>query len=201
MIVCVYRMCILIGLTPCGQRCPESKWSSAVGRWKRRWSPFCPIRDYGPSSSEVMNANWARYFLLSTYRRTGRVSFGGGGGGLKSLARIFCPLLAPKSSGFARILPNFLPENGYLNFLHSLAPWAVRLYGYQQIVHAWEWDDLLIWYLTRKEKRMKFTYTAVLFLNTERTRFENHTSTCTISFRDKKKTHHETYLYDAWLVG
>ena len=36
-------------------------------------------------------------------------------GGLKSLARIFFPLLALKSSGFARILPDFLPENGYLN--------------------------------------------------------------------------------------
>ena len=37
-------------------------------------------------------------------------------GGLKSLARIFFPLLARKSSGFARILLFFLfPENGYLN--------------------------------------------------------------------------------------
>ena len=35
---------------------------------------------------------------------------GGGGGGLKSLARIFFPLLARKSSGFARILTPFLPE-------------------------------------------------------------------------------------------
>ena len=37
-------------------------------------------------------------------------------GGLKSLARIFFQLLARKSSGFARILPDlfFLPENGYL---------------------------------------------------------------------------------------
>ena len=35
-------------------------------------------------------------------------------GVLKSLARIFFPLLAQKLSGFARILPDFLPENGYL---------------------------------------------------------------------------------------
>ena len=34
-------------------------------------------------------------------------------GGLRSVARIFSPLLARKSSGFARIL-HFLPENGYL---------------------------------------------------------------------------------------
>ena len=34
-----------------------------------------------------------------------------GGGGLKSLARIFSPsLFTRKSSGFARILPAFLPE-------------------------------------------------------------------------------------------
>ena len=37
----------------------------------------------------------------------------GGGGGLKSLAPIFSPLLDQKSSGFVRILL-FLPENGYL---------------------------------------------------------------------------------------
>ena len=30
-----------------------------------------------------------------------------------SVARIFSPLLARKSSGFARILPDFLPEYGY----------------------------------------------------------------------------------------
>ena len=35
-------------------------------------------------------------------------------GGLSSVARIFSPLLARKSSGFARILPDFLPEYGYL---------------------------------------------------------------------------------------
>ena len=36
-------------------------------------------------------------------------------GGLKSLARIFSSIrLAWKSSGFARILPDFLPKNGYL---------------------------------------------------------------------------------------
>ena len=34
-------------------------------------------------------------------------------GGLRSVARIFSPLLARKSSGFARILPDFLPEYGY----------------------------------------------------------------------------------------
>ena len=48
------------------------------------------------------------------HRRTGTVSFGGGGGGLKSLARIFYPLVAQKSSDFSRILPAFLPKNGYL---------------------------------------------------------------------------------------
>ena len=35
-------------------------------------------------------------------------------GGLRSVARIFYPLLARKSSGFARILHDFLPEYGYL---------------------------------------------------------------------------------------
>ena len=34
-------------------------------------------------------------------------------GGLRSVARIFSPLLARKSSSFARILPDFLPEYGY----------------------------------------------------------------------------------------
>ena len=34
-------------------------------------------------------------------------------GGLRSVARIFSPLLARKSSGFARILHNFLPKNCY----------------------------------------------------------------------------------------
>ena len=43
------------------------------------------------------------------HRRTGPVSFRG----LRSVARIFSPLLARKSSGFARILPDFLPEYGY----------------------------------------------------------------------------------------
>ena len=37
-------------------------------------------------------------------RRTGPVSFGGGGGGLRSPARIFYSVLAQKSSGIAQIL-------------------------------------------------------------------------------------------------
>ena len=65
------------------------------------------------------------------HKCTGRVSFRG----LKSLARIFFPLLARKSSGFVRILPDFfLPENGYLKnsgggggLQPPSAPWAVRL--------------------------------------------------------------------------
>ena len=43
-------------------------------------------------------------------------------GGLKSLARIFFPLLAQKSGGFARILPEFLPENGYLKNYRGGSP-------------------------------------------------------------------------------
>ena len=38
-------------------------------------------------------------------------------GGLRSVARIFFPLHARKSSGFARILPDVLPEYGYLEYL------------------------------------------------------------------------------------
>ena len=39
-------------------------------------------------------------------------------GGLRSVARIFSPLLARKSSGFARILHDFFfwPEYGYLKY-------------------------------------------------------------------------------------
>ena len=37
----------------------------------------------------------------------------GGGGALKFLARIFSPLLARKSSGFAQYYLLFLPENRY----------------------------------------------------------------------------------------
>ena len=52
--------------------------------------------------------------------------------GLKSLARIFFPLLARKSSGFARILPDlFYPKIAIWKILGGLqppsAPWAVRL--------------------------------------------------------------------------
>ena len=43
-------------------------------------------------------------------------------GGLRSVARIFSPLLARKSSGFARILHEFLPENGYLKTSRGLQP-------------------------------------------------------------------------------
>ena len=42
-------------------------------------------------------------------------SGGGGGGGWSLLPEYLFPLLARKSSGFAQILPDFLPENGYLN--------------------------------------------------------------------------------------
>ena len=38
----------------------------------------------------------------------------GGGGGRGLVARILYPLLARKSSGFARMIFFFLPENGYL---------------------------------------------------------------------------------------
>ena len=52
-------------------------------------------------------------------------------GGLKSLARIFFPLIARKSSGFARILPDFfLPENGYLkNSRGAAAPFPISPMG------------------------------------------------------------------------
>ena len=46
-------------------------------------------------------------FFLRVYG----ISFLEGGGGLSSLARIFPLALARKSSGFARILLAFLPEN------------------------------------------------------------------------------------------
>ena len=50
-------------------------------------------------------------FVKDTHVCTGRVSFGGGGGGVKSLTRIFSPLLARKSSCFARIVLAFWGEN------------------------------------------------------------------------------------------
>ena len=60
--------------------------------------------------------------------------FCSGGGGLNSLARIFSPLLARKSSGFARILLALLPENCYLKTWGGggaatvpLAPWPLRI--------------------------------------------------------------------------
>ena len=65
--------------------------------------------------------------------RSGGGGGGGGGGGLKSLARIFSPLLARKSSGFTRILPAFLPENGYLknSSPHPHVPYA---YNYNLLI-------------------------------------------------------------------
>ena len=65
---------------------------------------------------------WGIYACSSLLAPTGvwdEFRSGGGGGGratLKSLARRFSPLLARKSSGFARILLAFLPENGYLKY-------------------------------------------------------------------------------------
>ena len=53
----------------------------------------------------------------STQRRTGPVSFR-----WAAVARIFSPLLARKSIGFALILHAFLPENGYLNNFRGLQP-------------------------------------------------------------------------------
>ena len=44
------------------------------------------------------------------HKHTGRVSLGG----WSLLPEYFYPFLARKSSGFAWILPDFLPENGYL---------------------------------------------------------------------------------------
>ena len=44
------------------------------------------------------------------HKRTGRVSFRGA----ESLARIFVPLLVRKSSGVARMLPNFPPPRKWL---------------------------------------------------------------------------------------
>ena len=52
-------------------------------------------------------------------------------GGLKSLARIFPSIACMKIKWFVRILPDLLPENGYLKNSRGLqppsAPWAVRL--------------------------------------------------------------------------
>ena len=65
---------------------------------------------------------------IGKHTRTGRVSLGG----LNSLPRIFFPLLARNSSGFARILPDILPGNGYLKNSRGAAappaPWAVRIW-------------------------------------------------------------------------
>ena len=72
--------------------------------------------------------------------RTGPVSFRG----LRSVARharIFSSLLARKSRGFARILHDFLPENGYLKNsgggggggCSPQAPRLVRLYIQTQL--------------------------------------------------------------------
>ena len=62
---------------------------------------------------------------------------GGGGGGWSLLPEYLFPLLARKSSGFARILPDFLPENGYLKNSRGgggglqppLALWPIRLWS------------------------------------------------------------------------
>ena len=60
---------------------------------------------------------FARMFV-AVHRRTGRVSFGrrggGGGGAGVSCPNIFSHCLHENLVGFARILPDFLPENGYL---------------------------------------------------------------------------------------
>ena len=58
-----------------------------------------------------------------SYRRTGPVSFGGGGEGWGPLPEYFFPSLARKSSGFARIpILAFLPENGHLKISRGVQP-------------------------------------------------------------------------------
>ena len=62
------------------------------------------------TSRRFKTSNWVGLkihhteWLFQTYRRSGPVSWGwGGGGGLRSLVRIISQLLARKSSGFARM--------------------------------------------------------------------------------------------------
>ena len=63
------------------------------------------------------------YIIMKVYIGERDEFRSGWGGGVKSLARIFSPLLARKSSGFARILLAFWPENDYLkNYRGATAP-------------------------------------------------------------------------------
>ena len=60
--------------------------------------------------------------ILDDHKRTGQVSFRGAE---VSCPNIFFPLLARKSSGFAQILPDFLPEYCYLkNSRGAAAPFS-----------------------------------------------------------------------------
>ena len=77
-------------------------------------SASCPR----PSGRKVLRTE---YVTTSAYIYTRDEFISGGGGGLKSLARIFCPLLARKSNAFARIVPNCLNENCYLKNSYAYA--------------------------------------------------------------------------------
>ena len=68
-------------------------------------------------------------------------------------ARIFCPLLARKSSGFALILPEFLPENGYLKNCRGgggcsppqpHGPYAYRGGGGQGRCGVWKYGTMFV---------------------------------------------------------
>ena len=71
-------------------------------------------------------------------------------GGLKSLARIFVSIACMKK--FARILPDFLPENSYMKNYRGAAapsaPWAVRLCAWSP---EWPCDKVHYYKMKRKE--------------------------------------------------
>ena len=73
-----------------------------------------------------------------------------GGGGLRSVARIFYPLLARKSSGFARILHGFfVPENCHLKNSRGCTPSASPPPPPPRLVRLWTYQIIkyILWYI------------------------------------------------------
>ena len=85
--------------------------ATPMGRFRTGMNVPCDIHNFATFSS----------LMTKKHKRTGRVSFRGAE---VSCPNIFFPLLARKSSGFARILPDCSPENSYLK--NSRGGGAVR---------------------------------------------------------------------------
>ena len=113
--------------------------SRCIKTVKKKLNPLIKSFEWMQCECVTVKSQRSEVPMRGVHRRTGWVSFGGGGGGgLKSLARI---------------LPAFLPENGYLKISRGAAP-PPPPQPHGPYAYGGVWKKMW-WNLKKKKKKKK----------------------------------------------